>query len=224
MTSPATNPARRPSTGLIVIVAASVIVVGASFIFDGPVFRALHLPGAEREDWHRLFRVMGYLPTWIFAAVAAGLLSGLPDPTKPPPHPGNIARGLYVFLSAALGGLVAELMKLVVRRERPDIDLMEYIFRPFADRPWSTSGLGMPSSHTMVAFAGAAALCFIAPRASAVWLALAAGCAFTRVADRAHWLSDAAVGAAGGVFVAWALWRVAIGRAPRGGAELGGGA
>ena len=76
-------------------------------------------------------------------------------------RPGGVA-----LLGPALAGGVAELIKLAVRRERPGFADGEYVFRGFAERTWSTSGLGFPTSHGMVALGGAAVLArlFPAPR------------------------------------------------------------
>jgi membrane-associated phospholipid phosphatase len=61
--------------------------------------------------------------------------------------------------------------------------------------------MGLPSSHTLVAFAGAFALARLFPRARWVFYALAAGCGLTRVMATAHYLSDTVVAAC----VAWAV-------------------
>ena len=53
----------------------------------------------------------------------------------------------------------------------------------------------MPSSHTLVAFAGATAMARLFPRAWWLWYLLAAGCALTRVMAVAHFLSDTIVAA-----------------------------
>jgi membrane-associated phospholipid phosphatase len=64
----------------------------------------------------------------------------------------------------------------------------------------------MPSSHTMVAFAAATALARIFPAARWIWYTLAAGCAATRVLDRAHFVSDISLGALLGWSIGWGVW------------------
>jgi membrane-associated phospholipid phosphatase len=76
------------------------------------------------------------------------------------------------------------------------------------DHPLSTSGLALPSSHALVAFAAAAMLARLYPRARWLWYALAAGCALTRVLARAHFLSDVTLAAIIGWAVAAVLWHV----------------
>lgn len=67
------------------------------------------------------------------------------------------------MLSPALSGGLAEILKLTFRRERPS-ELGAYVFRSLSDRPWSSSGLGLPSSHAAVAFGGSMALMILFPR------------------------------------------------------------
>ncbi|MGH7560630.1 MAG: phosphatase PAP2 family protein, partial [Gemmatimonadales bacterium] len=69
------------------------------------------------------------------------------------------------------------------------------------------SAIGLPSSHVMVAFAGAAVLARLFPGAAPVGYLLAAGCALTRVLARAHFLSDVVVGAVAGWAVGALIWR-----------------
>ncbi|MFM8517332.1 MAG: phosphatase PAP2 family protein, partial [Nevskiaceae bacterium] len=83
----------------------------------------------------------------------------------------------------------------------PDAEQFGYAFRSFGDGPWSNRGMGMPSSHTLVAFAGAFALARLFPRARWVFYLLAAGCGLSRVMATAHYLSDTVVAAS----VAWGV-------------------
>ena len=105
------------------------------------------------------------------------------------------------MLAPTLGGVVAEVLKLLVRRLRPDAETFGYAFRAFTDGPLSNRGMGMPSSHTLVAFAGAFALARLFPGATWVWILLAAGCGLTRVLATAHFLSDTVTAAC----VGWAV-------------------
>ena len=58
----------------------------------------------------------------------------------------------------------------------------------------------------MVAFAGAGMASYLFPRTWPAWMSLAAGCAFTRVAAQAHFLSDVMLAGIGGLFVARLAW------------------
>ena len=183
--------------------AFTLVLTGLAWLADGWAYRQLHDANVYDTDFGRMLRVMGFLGTWLALAVAIALQEG-----------GDVARrararrrGALLFWSAALGGLVAEAGKLLIRRERPEPNDGVHVFRAWSERPWSTAGLAMPSSHTLVAFAGAAMLARLYPRARWVGYALAAGCALTRVLARAHFLSDVVLAAGLGWIVAFVLAR-----------------
>jgi membrane-associated phospholipid phosphatase len=116
-------------------------------------------------------------------------------------------RGTLLLAAPAIGGIVCELLKLLLRRERPSAHEGAHVFRDFSERTFSTGGLALPSSHVMVAFSAAAILAYMFPRARAVWFVLATGCALTRVLARAHFVSDVVLAALCGILVATLLWR-----------------
>ncbi|MBX9929012.1 MAG: phosphatase PAP2 family protein [Gemmatimonadaceae bacterium] len=170
----------------------------AGVLLDGPVYHAWENQRAQSQDWGRLLRIQGFLGTWAFAALALWL------------HEERTAiatrRARLLFASPALAGALAEVMKLILRRERPEVADGAYSFRSWSDRPFSTAGLGLPSSHTMVAFGAATMLARFYPRARWVWYALAWGCAAQRVLTHAHFLSDVMLGAVLGWAMGWGLW------------------
>lgn len=174
---------KRPLLLLLVVVALVLAFAG-----DRWAYEHVEMARVYDEDWGRLLRIMGFLPTW--AAVALGFWL----------HERGVfaharRRALLIVASPVFAGLVAELMKLLLRRERPGAHDGEYFFRAFSERAFSTGGLALPSSHTMVAFGGAAMLACMYPRTRWIWFALAAGCGLTRILARAHFLSDVVVGA-----------------------------
>jgi membrane-associated phospholipid phosphatase len=179
---------------------AAVAAVVVAHLLDPVAFRTVRVTDIHGEDWGRMLRVMGYVPLWLCAALALALHDRTPIRRLLRARSGLIAAG------ATLGGAVAELAKLLVRRLRPG-ELGEYAFRSFSERPFSTAGLGMPSSHALVAFGAAAVLARVFPRAAVVWWGLAWGCAFTRVAAGAHFLSDVVVAAVLGWIVGAVVWR-----------------
>lgn len=181
----------------------TALAFAVACLADPWVYQQLHDPKVYERDWGRLLRVMGFLGTWVALAVAVALHEG----SVPARRAIAQRRAWLLFGSAALGGLVAEVGKLLLRRERPQVHDGLYGFRDFADRTWSTSGLALPSSHTLVAFAGAAMLARLFPRARWVGYTLAAGCAVTRVMARAHFLSDVVLAAGLGWVVAFVLTR-----------------
>ncbi len=171
------------------IALAAAVAIVLAHALDQWAYLNLVDPEIHNNDRGRMFRVIGYYPLWILMAVALWL------------HTRDRSRALFLGLMPGFGGLAAEVLKLLLRRERPVPHDGEYFFRAFSERPFSTSGLALPSSHALVAFAGAFALCKLYPRAWPVWLLLAAGCAYTRVVAHAHFLSDVVTAAVAAWFL-----------------------
>jgi undecaprenyl-diphosphatase len=145
-------------------------------------------------DWGRALRTMGYWPTWMVVALAIWL-EGRSSPVA-------IWRARALAVSVTAAGLIGEVCKMLLRRERPNAHDGAYVFRAFSDHPFSTSGIGLPSSHAFLAFAAAGTLARLFPRTACLWYALATGCAVTRVLSQAHFLSDVVAGAVLGLAVA----------------------
>jgi membrane-associated phospholipid phosphatase len=182
------------------LLASATIATLISFAFDRWAYDHLMFAAVYETDWGRFLRVMGFWPMWAVAALALWLHErGTVDSAK--------RRALLLAGSPALAAIVGEVLKLLLRRERPAVHAGAYAFRAFTDRPFSTAGIGSPSSHAAVAFGAAAMLALLFPRARWVWYALAAGCGLTRVLARAHFLSDVAVAALVGVVTAAWLWK-----------------
>lgn len=199
------TPARPLLQRLAMLGAASVflgLVLWASLALDQIVYKQIYAENILRRDWARMFRVCGYLPVWLLGAAAMWMLDSA---GRRATAWASVRRGAWLASNTLLTGALAELLKLIVRRERPDSHGGAYMFRPFQGEWWSTSDLGFPSSHAAVAFAAACALTALFPRAWPVWLILALGCASTRILDRAHFLSDCAGSAVLSVGVAAVL-------------------
>lgn len=183
----------------------AVLAIVAAHLLDGWAYAHLATPKFANTDLGRLFRIEGFLPTWCFVGAALVLHDW---PRRIVEGTGAaFRRGLLVVGSATLGGGLAELTKILVRRQRPAAGAGEYLFRAWSDRPFSTSGLGMASSHAGVAFGALAMLGLLFPRTRPVCYALAAACALSRVLAGAHFLSDVTAGAVLGIVAAGLLWR-----------------
>jgi membrane-associated phospholipid phosphatase len=185
---------------------ALVLAVGAlaaATALDGWAYRVLVMSDVYDHDWGRMLRVAGFLPTW--AVVSAALL--LSGPTSGQTRASSRWRAFLPLIAATVAGIVAEGLKLLLHRERPEAHAGAHVFRSWRDHPLSTAGLSLPSSHALVAFAAAAMLARLYPRARWLWYGLAAGCALTRVLARAHFLSDVVLSAIIGWGVAAVLWR-----------------
>lgn len=181
-----------------VLLAAGALAL--SLALDPWVWRNVSLAGVYERDWGRMLRVVGSLVFWAPLALAVWLAMRRANHPRP-------GRAGLLFWGPALAGGVAELLKLLVRRERPGFADGQYVFRDLAERTWSTSGLGFPTSHGMVAFGGAAVLAGLFPGAAPVGYVLAAGCALTRILAGAHFASDAVGGAIFGWAIGALLWR-----------------
>ncbi len=194
-----TVPASSPSRAWLPPLLIGALAIAGAHLLDETAWRSVRDARVYERDWGRLLRSIGYLPTWLIIAI--GLW------THDRPRLGWGWRGGYAVLAPLMGGLAAEVLKLCARRLRPDPDVFGYTFRAFSDQPWHNGGLGLPSSHALVAFAGAAALARLFPRAWPLWYLLAAGCAMTRVMAVAHYFSDVVTAAVVAWFVAEALSR-----------------
>ena len=191
--------------------AAVVMAVAgvAAHLADRAVLEALHKPTMARNDWYALLRTAGDIRLWLVvgACLALGNRSA-----------SGLRTALSVVLAAVLAGAGAEVLKLIVGRERPVSDGViqhagAYVWKPgvfdaipgflggFAD----SSNLGMPSSHAAVAFGGCVALGERWPATRLALLPVAAGCALTRLFTGAHFLSDVLVGALLGGVIGLAL-------------------
>ncbi len=191
--------ARRTALALTLAALATL----AALWLDPVAYRLLSAPDIDRHDWARMLRVMGTLWFWWPLAAARWLESRSRGAAG--------GRGaLRMALVPALAGLFGEALKLLIRRERPSLHLGSYFYRPFSDRLLDSHDLGFPSSHVVVAFAGATIVAREYRGAAPIAYLLAAGCAAVRVLSGAHFLSDVV----GGALVGWAVALMAARRFP----------
>jgi membrane-associated phospholipid phosphatase len=186
-----------------VALAVTIAATAAALLVDRFAFELFNAPKVYDKDFGRLLRVMGFAGTWLALALAVGLQHSGDEFARATAR----RRGWLLFWSPMLAGGLAELLKIVVRRERPALNDGAYGFRDWGERTFSGAGLAFPSSHTAVAFGGAFMLARLFPRARWVGYVLAAGCGITRVLARAHFVSDVVFAAGLGWLVSWALWR-----------------
>lgn len=180
----------------LAVVAIGAIVI--AHLLDPWVYHHIRIADIYDKDWGRALRVLGFLPLWLVAALALGLHD----------RPERGSRRAWLLAGAATSaGIAAEILKLLLRRLRPYAADGAYVFRPFTERPLSTGGIALPSSHAMVAFGAAAVLARMFPRARWVWWITAWGCALSRVAAGAHFLSDVVVAGVAAWLVVALLWR-----------------
>jgi membrane-associated phospholipid phosphatase len=112
--------------------------------------------------------------------------------------------GSYVFLSVALSGLLANILKRMIGRARPKLFQEWGIlgFSPFSNHPSFES---FPSGHATTFGALFAALSFLFPRYRLAFATCALWLAATRVIIGAHYPSDVVAGLALGAWFAFML-------------------
>ncbi len=150
----------------------------------------------ESRDWYQMFRAAGYLPTWLLIGGAVWLVDR---------RCGRMRSGGAAMIVGAAGvGLVAEVLKPILGRHRPALDgSLDWnpLFGGILQPDVYGHSLGLPSSHTAVAFGAAFVVARMYPGAGPLALLAATGCAFTRLIAGAHALSDVVLAA----MIAWML-------------------
>lgn len=183
----------------LVVALISAMIVAVAHGADAWAWSALRDPRVYERDWGRMLRSAGFLPTWIIVAVA---LFAHDRGTV-----GARWRGTLMLLVPTAAGALAEVLKLLFRRLRPGEASPEYVFRSFAEGPFSNKGMGLPSSHMMVAMGAAVVLARLFPRVWWMWYLIAIGCGLTRVMAGAHYASDVAVAGVAAYMLGDALTR-----------------
>ncbi len=120
--------------------------------------------------------------------------------------------GLPILLSGPLVGVTYLVLKWVIGRRRPVIEVAPFTFHPFINGIsgllHSVSGLAFPSGDATMAFAGATCVAAAIPKWSAVFFAWAVIVAVERVLENAHYVSDVTAGAGLGVICGLIVIRV----------------
>jgi len=183
-----------------------VLAGAAALTVDAPVSRWVFENGWERASekfsWFRrklTFLWPGHFLCTILIAVGVGLYSR--------------AGGKGAALILLSGAVTASngILKWLTGRARPSDGQPTFDFHPFAGGIkglFVQKNLALPSGDVALATATACALCYLIPRWSIAWWAMAIGVAFQRVTQNSHHVSDCLAGAALGV-VAFHLARVA---------------
>jgi membrane-associated phospholipid phosphatase len=192
---------------------AILLGFGVALMLDRTVYVHFFIQDSDIQDWYRLLRVGGYLPYWLLLALAWMLMDR--DAIRAEGVRRALSRGFFLCASVVSSGIIAEALKLLIRRERPGLHAGDYFFRPWREGPLDSTGLGLPSSHAAVAFAATWALCHLYPRATPVWLMVGLGCGVSRLLDRAHFLSDVYLAAVFSFLCVRLYWHWLSGELPR---------
>lgn len=175
---------------------------------DTGVFTSLRGLALHCRPLWEFCKSAGYFPFWLAAAAVMAFCDWLAArKTAGRTWRDIFNRGGLLCCGAFASMAVAELLKLVVRRERPQAWLeVASVFRDWSGDWWQSNDLGMPSSHAATAFGAAFVLLKLFPAGRGFWWALAVACALSRVADQAHALTDVYAGAV----VAWGVAALVI--------------
>jgi membrane-associated phospholipid phosphatase len=175
------------------------ITVGIAHFFDFQIETIPKLANPKQSDLIQLFRIWGFLGTWVLIAITAHLLVKSERQGTITGWKQHLYRKEWLLLASPfLSGGAAEIGKLFIRRLRPHGDSY-YIYRSWLLDPFRSYGLGFPSSHTAVAFGGSTILLLLFPKLRFPAIFMASGCMATRVLTGAHYFSDGVAGALIGV-------------------------
>lgn len=194
---------------MLLVLAVSLLDRWIYLTFNSTALLGISKATLESRDWYQALRQVGYLGTWIVVALAL-IAQGAVFQRSRRKHGmrfnvhAAVRPGLAAFLAAGLSGLFAEVLKDVFRRHRPIPGTGEYAFDWFGGGV-DNLGYGLPSSHAAVAFGGAFLLAYAYPGTRPILIAVAAGCAFTRILAGAHFATDVLVAAMLSYAVARAL-------------------
>lgn len=203
---------RRPGF-VVMLLAIGVAVAGfvGCLAVDRHVYQTFGPDLGAGRYVHDLWRRSGDLRVWL---VVSGLVTGW-ELLRRWRGSGEPLRGPLLMGTVVAGAVLSELLKIAIRRGRPNLHDGLYVFRPYGDRPFDSGQLGLPSGEATIAFTGAWMLCFLYPRLSPLWLFFAVACSAARVASQRHFLSDTFAAMIVGFLVSWgilALVRRWIGR------------
>ncbi len=165
--------------------ATLVLILLATFLDGWVVANMPQESPTQRGDFLSLFRILGYLPTWILFSILLVTAAS----------PGQKSRCLNaafgISITALVSGAVAEGLKPLFRRPDPQPGSEGSWQRtPFGEEWWDGTDFCFPSGHSAVAFGATLAICRRWP-GTTPWMFLAAsGCAATRILERGHHPSD----------------------------------
>lgn len=198
----------------LVFVSVAVLGLVVTILLDNALFHVFYVGPdkiglVESKAWYQILRQTGDIRTWLIVAFAifAHAFWRAFGGNAPRIRLGGI---VTIALAPIISGLVAEMLRALLGRERPLSETGEFqghVWRHvfagvYHDGSWfDSSNLGLPSSHAAVAMAGAIATARAFPGAGFVLVPIAIGCAITRMLSGRHFSSDVFLG----IIVGWAI-------------------
>ncbi len=108
-------------------------------------------------------------------------------------NPGRAYSGLFLSLSVAVSGIVADIIKYFAGRARPTIYFSEHLYG-FNSFHYEYEWTSFPSGHAATAFSAAIVLATLYPRWRILFLFSGALIAFSRILLTQHYISDVIAG------------------------------
>jgi len=202
----------------IVFISVAVLGLILTNLLDNAIFHVVYVGPdkdhfIESKAWYQILRQTGDVRTWLIVALAifAHAFWRAFGGNSPRIRIGGI---LTIALAPIVTGLVAEILRAVIGRERPLSisgdsagEFQGHVWRGafagiYHNGQWfDSSNLGLPSSHAAVAMAGAIATARAFPGSGFVLVPIALGCGITRMLSGRHFSSDVFLG----IIVGWAI-------------------
>jgi lipid A 4'-phosphatase len=174
--------------------ACALAILVSALWFDRPIARRFEAPDDRLTAWFHAISDLGLGWGWLVASGGAALLLWLVG--KAPRFREQRERFAawalvpgFVFLSVALSGLAADIIKILVGRTRPKLLFLD---GTYAWTGWATKAdhWSFPSGHVTNVAALALALYFLWPRHMLAYAAFVALIALSRVGGAQHFLGD----------------------------------
>lgn len=188
-----------------------LIVVLALFVFvrffDATIVRLAYNPHYHRSGLHTVLWSLGRMETWaLFCVVALLCVNRFADSVGREVAYRLRAIIVGALISAAMAGVIAELLKRLVGRTRPVIETGGFDvitrYKPFLRSFLDDSNLGFPSSHAAVIAGASLLVAAQVPRAAAWAVVVIALVSYQRLAQSAHFPTDILGGVLIGAFCA----------------------
>jgi membrane-associated phospholipid phosphatase len=104
-------------------------------------------------------------------------------------NPAWAAGGLFVFSSVVVSGLLADIIKFIFGRARPELWFSDGIYG-FSYLQFTAAYQSFPSGDVACGTAASAALVLVLPRYRLVWITTGLAIGFSRITVAAHYVSD----------------------------------
>ena len=108
-------------------------------------------------------------------------------------NPARAYSGLFLSVSVAVSGIVADIIKYIAGRARPTIYFSEHLYG-FSSFHYEFEWTSFPSGHAATAFSAAIVLSTLYPRWRLLFLFSGALIAFSRILLTQHYISDVIAG------------------------------